>query len=104
MCWGVGATVDCCSLAPWTCSPESHPCEQAGAQAGCDPQKPALVTRGGSRVGGDVCPGTAWRPLSPVVSGSQEPSTSPGEGYPLQYSGLENSMGCIVHGVAKIRT
>ena len=27
---------------------------------------------------------------------------SPGEGkgYPLQYSGLENSMGCIVHGVA----
>ena len=28
---------------------------------------------------------------------------SPGEGkgYPLQYSGLENSMDCIVHGVAK---
>ena len=27
----------------------------------------------------------------------------PGEGkdYPLQYSGLENSMGCTVHGVAK---
>ena len=32
--------------------------------------------------------------------------SSPGEGkdYPLQYSGLENSMGCIVHGVAKSRT
>ena len=31
---------------------------------------------------------------------------SPGEGkgYPLQYSGLENSMGCIVHEVAKSRT
>ena len=31
---------------------------------------------------------------------------SPGEGkgYPLQYSGLENSMDCIVHGVAKIQT
>ena len=31
---------------------------------------------------------------------------SPGEGkgYPLQYSGLENSMVCIVHGVAKSRT
>ena len=31
---------------------------------------------------------------------------SPGEGkgYPLQYSGLENSMGCIVHGFAKSRT
>ena len=28
---------------------------------------------------------------------------SPGEGkgYPLQYSGLENSVDCIVHGVAK---
>ena len=24
-----------------------------------------------------------------------------GKGYPLQYSGLENPMGCIVHGVAK---
>ena len=31
---------------------------------------------------------------------------SPGEGkgYPLQYSGLENFMGCIVHGVAKSQT
>ena len=31
---------------------------------------------------------------------------SPGEGnrYPLQYSGLENSMNCIVHGVIKGRT
>ena len=31
---------------------------------------------------------------------------SPGErkGYPLQYSCLENSMDCIVHGVAKSQT
>jgi len=31
---------------------------------------------------------------------------SPGEGrgYPFQYSGLENSMDCIVHGVAKNQT
>ena len=31
---------------------------------------------------------------------------SPGEGngYPLQYSGLENSIDCIVHGVAKNQT
>ena len=31
---------------------------------------------------------------------------SPGEGkgYSLQYSGLENSMDCIVHGVTKSRT
>ena len=27
-----------------------------------------------------------------------------GTGYPLQYSGLENSMDCIVHGVTKSRT
>ena len=27
-----------------------------------------------------------------------------GKGYPLQYSGVENSMDCIVHGVAKSRT
>ena len=26
------------------------------------------------------------------------------KGYPLQYSGLENSLDCIVHGVAKSRT
>ena len=31
---------------------------------------------------------------------------SPGEGkgYPLPYSGLENSMDCIVHGVAELDT
>ena len=31
---------------------------------------------------------------------------SPGEGkgYPLQYSGLDNSMDCIVHGVTKSQT
>ena len=27
-----------------------------------------------------------------------------GKGYPLQYSGLENFMDCIVHGVAKSQT
>ena len=27
-----------------------------------------------------------------------------GKGYPLQYSGLENTMDCIVHGVAKSQT
>ena len=41
------------------------------------------------------------------VGGSiNELGRSPGEGidYPLQYSGLENSMDCIVHGVAKSQT
>ena len=31
-------------------------------------------------------------------------STGEGIGHPLQDSGLENSMDCIVHGVAKSRT
>ena len=31
-------------------------------------------------------------------------STGEGIGYPLQYSGLDNSMDCIVHGVAKCQT
>ena len=31
-------------------------------------------------------------------------SPEEGKGHPLQYSGLENSMDCIDHGVAKSRT
>ena len=31
-------------------------------------------------------------------------SPEKGKGYPLQYSGLENSMDCIVHGVVKSQT
>ena len=31
-------------------------------------------------------------------------SAGEGNSYPLQYSGLENSMDCIVHGVAKSGT
>ena len=31
-------------------------------------------------------------------------SSGEGKGYSLQYSGLENSMDCIVHGVAKSQT
>ena len=33
-----------------------------------------------------------------------EDSPGEGKGYPLQYSDLENSMDCIVHGVTKSRT
>ena len=33
-----------------------------------------------------------------------ESSPGEGKGYPLQYSGLENSMDCIVHGVTKGQT
>ena len=30
-----------------------------------------------------------------------EKSLGEGSGYPLQYSGLENSMDCVLHGVTK---
>ena len=36
--------------------------------------------------------------------GWEDPSPGEGKGYPLQYSGLENSMDCVVHGVAESRT
>ena len=38
-----------------------------------------------------------------LISGLQR-SPGEGNGYPLQYSGLENYMGCIVHEVAKSQT
>ena len=40
------------------------------------------------------------------MGSSPEVGKIPGEGngYPLQYSGLENSMNCIVHGVTESRT
>ena len=37
------------------------------------------------------------------ISGSER-SPGEGNGYPLQYSGLENSMDCIVHGITKSQT
>ena len=39
-----------------------------------------------------------------VQSLGWEDSPGEGKGYPLQYSGLENSMTCIVHGIAKSQT
>ena len=38
-----------------------------------------------------------------MIPGSER-SAGEGIGYPLQYSSLENSMYCIVYGVAKSRT
>ena len=37
-----------------------------------------------------------------VQSLGWEDSPGEGKGYPLQYSGLENSMDCVVHGVTKL--
>ena len=43
-----------------------------------------------------------WETL--VLSLGWEDSAGEGKGSPLQYSGLENCMDCIVHGVAKSQT
>ena len=50
---------------------------------------------------GKESPCNAGNPGS--ISGSRR-STGEGIGYPFQYSGLENSMDWIVHGVTKGRT
>ena len=57
---------------------------------------------------------STWRPLAflPVTFSEGDLGSVPGlgrspgegKGYPLQYSGLENSMDCTVHGVAKSQT
>ena len=57
----------------------SFPCGSAGKESACNAE------------GLGVIPGLGRSP-------------GEGKGYPLQYSGLENSMDCIVHGVPKSQT
>ena len=47
---------------------------------------------------------SAYRAGDPSSIPGSGRSTVEGIGYPLQYSGLEKSMGCIVHGVTKSLT
>ena len=54
-------------------------CGSAGKESACNAEDLGLI------------PGLRW-------------SSGDGKGYPLKYSGLENSMDCIVHGVAKLDT
>ena len=65
----------------YACTPVSlgFPCGSAGKESACD------VGDLGSTPGLERSPGK-------------------GKGYPLQYSGLENFMDCIVHGVTKSQT
>ena len=58
-------------------------------------------TVGASLIVGKESPCNAEDPGSIPVLGR---SAREGIGYPLQYSGQENSMDCIVHGVTKSRT
>ena len=47
---------------------------------------------------------SAWNAGDPGSIPGLGGSPGEGKGYPFQYCGLENSMDCIVHGVAKNRT
>ena len=60
------------------------------------PGEISITSDGGSEVKASAS--NAGDPGSIPGSGR---SPGEGKGYPLQYSGLENSMDCIVHGVAE---
>ena len=59
--------------------PEGFPGSSAGKESACNTGDPSAI------------PGSGRSP-------------GEGKGYPLQYSGLESSMNCTVHGVAKSQT
>ena len=86
-----------------------------GKESTCNAEDPSLVPELGKSVGGDRLPTPVFLGF-PCGSACKESAChvgdlglipglgrSPGEGkgYPLQYSGLENSMDCIAHGIAK---
>ena len=75
-------SISCLRLvaAPWFCDSvlylESFPCGSGGKESACNAGDLGLI------------PGLGRSP-------------GEGKGHPLQYSGLENSVDCIIHGVAK---
>ena len=60
----------------WVTFTSSFPCDSAGKESSCNAEDLGSIPRLGR-------------------------SPGEGKGYPLQYSGLENSMDCIVHGIAE---
>ena len=105
---------------PWGCKESGHgfPHSSVGKESTCNAGDPGLVPGSarsageGNRLPTPVClgfPGGSGGKESAYSSGDLGSipglRRSPGEGngYPLQYSGLENSMDCIVCGVAKSR-
>ena len=95
---------------------KGFPDSSVGKESTCNAEDPGLTPRMGRSAG----EGIDCTPLRLPLWVSRERITcntgdldlipvlgrSPGEGkgYPLQYSSLENSMDCIVHGVAKSQT
>ena len=92
------------------------PCGSVGKESACNAGDPSSIPGvGRSTGGGKVYPiQCSWASLVAQLV-KYPPATretwvrslgwdNPLKGYPLQYSGRENSMNCIVHGVAKSRT
>ena len=79
-CWRPSLSAPKTLLGNHTKLPKGFPCGSAGKESAFNAEDLGLI------------PGWAWR------------SPGEGKGHPLHYSGLENSIDCIVHGVAKSQT
>ena len=96
----------------WRCFPHSS----VGRESSCNAGEPGSIPGSGRSAGEGIGHPLqySWVPLVAqliknlhavwetwVRSLGWEDSPEEEKGYPLQYSGLENSMDCIVHGVTK---
>ena len=96
----------------------SFPGSSSGKVSTCNAGNPSLIPGlGRSRGRGDRLPTPVFLGFSGDSSGKKSTfnvgdlgsipglgrSPREGKGYPLQYSGLENSMDCIIHGVTKTK-
>jgi len=96
------------------CFPDSSVYKESACNAGDPGSIPVLRRSAGERIGytpvflGFPCDSAGKESACNAGALSSIPGLgrSPGEGkgYRLQYSGLENFMDCIVHGIAKSRT
>ena len=88
------------------------PDSSVGKESGCNAGDPGSIPGSGSSAGEgtDYPLQHSWASLvSQLVNNLRHLDWTPGlggspgegKGYPLQYSGPENSMHCIVHGVAE---
>ena len=84
------------------------PGSSAGKESTCHAGDPSLIPGSERAFLGFLCGSAGKESASNVGDLDSIPglgrSPAEGRGYPLQYSGLENSMDYIVHGVAKSQT
>ena len=104
---------------PWPSCLRGFPGSSAGKESACNAGDPGLIPGSGRSAGEGIGYSlqNSWTSLvaqlvknPPAIVGDLGliPGLGrcprEGKGYPLHYSGLENSMDCIVHGVTKRRT